>query len=73
MSVRIGDIVTHKGAPWYVVSSPCAWGLVEIAPTKHGAGSIIVTLDMLKAQEGDYLLWLFSNTSLEACHSTTNL
>jgi len=72
MSVRIGDIVTHKGAPWHVVSSPMG-GLVEIAPTPHGAGSIVVTLDILKAQEGDYLLWLFSNTSLEACHSTTNL
>lgn len=72
MSVQIGNIVTHKGRPWYVVSTPMG-GLVEIAPTPHGAGSIVVTTDILKAQEGDYLLWLFSNTSLDGCQSTTSL
>lgn len=46
----IGDEVVYKGQVYYVVSPPF-WGIMEIAPTLHGAGSIMVLEEMLDTDQ----------------------
>ena len=39
--MQIGDKVLYKGVKYWVVSTPFG-GIVEIAPTRHGAGGFEV-------------------------------
>lgn len=43
--MSIGDKVSYRGLPYYVIS--IQGEIIEIAPTQHGAGSFYVTLQYL--------------------------
>jgi hypothetical protein len=43
---NIGDRVSYQNSIYYVISRPFN-GNMEIAPTRHGAGSIVVLADWL--------------------------
>lgn len=45
--MNIGDKVLYKGQQYWVIARE--WhGQVEIAPTRHGAGSFMVLVDYIK-------------------------